>query len=152
MNEDQGRRRNVRVLIADDSAFMRTAISRMIQSDPDLHVVATASDGNETLQKIREFDPDVIMLDIEMPKLDGLGVLRRLMADYPKPVIVLSALTQEGAEATLAALDLGAFDCIPKAFSDAALDILQIQGELVSKIKAAAVSRPSPPQPPQPWP
>jgi two-component system, chemotaxis family, protein-glutamate methylesterase/glutaminase len=134
------------VLVADDSAFMRTAISRMIQSDPNLHVVATASYGNETLQKIRKFDPDVITLDIEMPKLDGLGVLRRLMADYPKPVIVLSALTQEGAEATLAALDLGAFDCIPKAFSDAALDILQIQAELISKIKAAAVSTPSPPQ------
>lgn len=136
------------MLVADDSAFMRTAISRMIQSDPDLHVIATASDGSETLQKIQEFDPDVVTLDIEMPKLDGLGVLRRLMADHPIPVIVLSALTQEGAEATLAALDLGAFDCIPKAFSDAALDILKIQDELVSKIKAAAVSRLPPPQRP----
>jgi two-component system, chemotaxis family, protein-glutamate methylesterase/glutaminase len=106
------------------------------------------AESDPALQKIREFDPDVIALDIEMPKLDGLGVLRRLMADRPKPVIIPSALSQKGAKATLAALDLGAFDCIPKAFSDAALDILQIQAELISKIKAAAVSTPSPPQRP----
>lgn len=80
MNEYHAQRKKIRVLVADDSAFMRTAISRTIQSDPDLHVVATASDGSETLQKIQEFDPDVITRDIELPKLDGLGVLRRLMA------------------------------------------------------------------------
>jgi two-component system, chemotaxis family, protein-glutamate methylesterase/glutaminase len=132
--------RNIRVLVADDSAFMRTAITRMIQSDSRLRVVATAQNGKEALAKIDEFDPDVVTLDIEMPQLDGLGVLRRLMAENPRPVIMVSSLTQEGAEATLAAFDLGAFDVLAKSSSYASLDILHLQNELIAKIKAGAAA------------
>lgn len=136
-------RQTIRVLVADDSAFMRTAITRMIQFDPQLQVVATAQNGKEALEKIAEFDPDVITLDIEMPKLDGLGVLRQLMAENPKPAIIVSSLTQEGAEETLNAFDLGAFDCIPKTLSYASLDILHIRDELIAKIKAGAAAKDS---------
>jgi two-component system chemotaxis response regulator CheB len=129
---------SIRVVVADDSAFMRTAITRMIQSDPQMRVVATAQDGIDALEKIAEWDPDVITLDLEMPRLDGLGVLRRLMPENPKPVIMISSLTQDGAEATLSAFDLGAFDCIPKGSSFATLDILRIREDLILKIRAAA--------------
>lgn len=132
---------SIRVLVADDSAFMRTAITRMIQSDPLMRVVATARDGIDELQKIAEWDPDVVTLDLEMPRLDGLGVLRRLMPDNPKPVIMISSLTQDGAEAILSAFDLGAFDCIPKAHAFATLDILSLREALIQKIKAAAACK-----------
>src|SRR5271169_5935694 len=88
--------RPVRVLVCDDSAFMRTAISRMIQSDPELVVIDTARDGVEALEKATKLDPDVITLDIEMPRMDGLTVLRKIMAEHPRPVIMLSSLTQDG--------------------------------------------------------
>jgi two-component system chemotaxis response regulator CheB len=132
----------IRVLVADDSAFMRTAITRMVESDPQLKVVGAAHNGVEALELAATLNPDVITLDIEMPRLDGLGVLQRLMEENPRPVIIVSSLSQEGAEATLQALDLGAFDCIPKQLSYASLDIIKIRDHLVEQIKAAAVSRP----------
>lgn len=134
----------IRVLVADDSAFMRTAITRMIESDPQLKVVGAAQNGVEALEMAATLNPDVITLDIEMPRLDGLGVLRRVMEENPRPVIIVSSLSHEGAEATLQALDLGAFDCIPKQLSYASLDIIKIRDHLVAQIKAAAVSRPRP--------
>src|SRR5262249_29446652 len=139
----------IKVLVADDSAFMRTAITRMIESDPQLKVIGTAINGVEALEKIAELNPDVITLDIEMPKLDGLSVLRRLMAENPRPVIMISSLSREGAEATLEAFDLGAFECIPKQLSYASMDILKIREQLVAKVKAAAtftpkISKPAP--------
>jgi two-component system chemotaxis response regulator CheB len=130
----------ITVLIADDSAFMRTALRRMIESDPDLKVVDTAQNGLDAIEKAARLNPDVITMDIEMPRLDGLGALKRLMGENPKPVIMISSLTQEGAEATMEAFDLGAFDCIPKQLSYASLDILEIRDQLVARIKAAAVS------------
>ncbi len=132
----------VRVLVADDSAFMRTALTRMIESDPELHVVGQAQDGAQTLEMVAALNPDVITLDIEMPRLDGIGVLRRLMEENPKPVIMVSSLSREGAEVTLQAFDLGAFECIPKQLSYASLDIIKIRGQLVEKIKAAAKFKP----------
>lgn len=132
----------IRVLVADDSAFMRTAITRMIESDPQLKVVGAAHNGVEALELAAALGPDVITLDIEMPRLDGLGVLRRLMEENPRPVIIVSLLSQAGAEATLQAFDLGAFDCIPKQLSYASLDIVKIRDHLVAQIKAAAVTRP----------
>ena len=147
MNHDHLSPGPIRVLITDDSAFMRTALTRMIQSDPALLVVGTAQNGKEALEQITRLDPDVITLDIEMPLLNGLGVLRRLQQENPKPVIMVSSLTQEGAEATLEAFELGAFDCIAKTRSFATLDILNIREELTSKIKAAAHSGRSRPQP-----
>jgi two-component system, chemotaxis family, protein-glutamate methylesterase/glutaminase len=130
----------IRVLVADDSAFMRTALTRMIESDPALRVMATAQTGNEALQKITSCQPDVVTLDVEMPGLNGLETLKRIMADFPRPVIMVSSLTQEGAETTLEALDLGAFDYVPKQLSYASLDIVKIRDDLVAKIKAAAES------------
>jgi two-component system chemotaxis response regulator CheB len=134
----------IRVLICDDSAFMRTALRRLIESDPGIKVVAQAANGTEALQLIAQHDPDVVTLDIEMPGMSGLDVLRRIMEEKPRHVIMISSLTQEGAEITLQALGEGAFDCIAKSLSHVSLDIVKIREELVAKIHAAAHSpRPS---------
>jgi two-component system chemotaxis response regulator CheB len=129
------------VLIVDDSAFMRTAISRMIASDSGLRVLGTAADGSDALQKIIELDPDVVTLDVQMPGLDGLDTLRCIMARSPRPVIMVSSVTVNEAETTFAALGAGAFDYVPKALSEASLNILHIRDDLIAKIKAAAGSR-----------
>ena len=128
----------MRVLVVDDSAFMRKIIKKMINSDPHLTVVGTAFDGLNALKKIPKLEPDVITLDVNMPRLDGLSTLKAIMQDYPKPVIMLSATTQEGAETTFKALKLGAVDYIPKPSGQISLDIEQIRNELVTKIKTAA--------------
>jgi two-component system chemotaxis response regulator CheB len=129
------------VLIADDSAFMRTALRRMLESDPDISVVAMAQDGRSAVELCAKHDPDVITMDLEMPILNGLQALERIMQNHPRPVIMVSSLTREGAEATLEAFSLGAFDCIPKPMSHASLDIIQVRDELVVKVKAAFTSR-----------
>ncbi len=130
--------RQIRVLIVDDSAFMRTALRRMIQSAPDIEVLDTASDGTEAIEKIAALRPDVVTLDIEMPRMNGLQVLGHVMPNMPVPVIVISSLTQDGAEATFEALEAGAFDYISKDQSYASLNITNIRDDLVSKIRAAA--------------
>ena len=131
----------VRVLVVDDSAFMRTALSRMISSEAGFEVVATACSGSEGLEKIASFDPDVVTLDDEMPGLSGLETLRCIMNRFPRPVIMVSAETGEGAEQTLNALASGAFDCVPKHLSSSSLDIAHLRLELIAKIRAAAQSR-----------
>ena len=128
----------VKVLIADDSAFMRAALSRMVESDDSLCVVGTAQTGLEAIAKIRTLQPDVVTLDLDMPGLSGLETLKRVMSESPLPVIIVSSLVREGAEATLEALELGAFDCIAKQLSYDPGDVIKIQNELVGKIKAAA--------------
>jgi two-component system chemotaxis response regulator CheB len=130
-----------RVLIVDDSAFMRTALSRMVMFDPDLEVVGTASCGNEALEKIGPLDPDVITLDVQMPGLDGLETLRCIMKQFPRPVLMVSSLTVKDADTTFGALEAGAFDYVPKQLSSASLNILHIREDLITKIKAAAESR-----------
>jgi two-component system chemotaxis response regulator CheB len=133
--------RPIRVLVADDSAFMRTALSRMIQSDPGLSVAGMARDGVEALALVGSLDPDVVTLDIEMPRMNGLETLKRIMTEAPRPVIMVSSLTQDGVRATLDAFELGAFDCIPKQLSYASLDIVKIRQRLVDQIKHAAARR-----------
>jgi two-component system chemotaxis response regulator CheB len=128
----------IRVLVVDDSAFMRTALTRMIQSDPELTVVGSAQTGLEGLEKITSLQPDVVTLDVEMPGLNGLETLKRIMQEAPRPVIMVSSLTQQGAEITLEALALGAFDYLSKQLSYASLDIIKIQNDLIAKVKAAA--------------
>jgi two-component system chemotaxis response regulator CheB len=128
-------------MVVDDSAFMRTALSRMIQSDPALTVVACANDGQHAVELLGEVDPDVITMDIEMPRMNGLEALKRIMATAPRPVIMISSLTQEGALMTFEALDHGAFDYIPKQLSYVSLDIVKIREDLIEKIKAAALHR-----------
>ncbi|HEX4426753.1 MAG TPA: chemotaxis response regulator protein-glutamate methylesterase [Terriglobales bacterium] len=140
MNGGFGKQRPVWVLVADDSAFMRTALTRMIESDSGLRVSGTAQSGQEALDKIASLHPDVVTLDVEMPGLNGLRTLARIMQDFPLPVIMVSSLTQEGAETTFDALSMGAFDYLPKQQSYASLDIVKIQADLIAKIKAAAES------------
>jgi two-component system, chemotaxis family, protein-glutamate methylesterase/glutaminase len=130
----------IRVLIVDDSAFMRAALSRIVASDSELTVAATAASGTEALQRIAAIDPHVITLDVQMPGIDGLETLRRIMIQFPCPVIMVSSATLKDAEITFRALAAGAFDYVPKQLSPASLDILDIRDDLVAKIKAAAES------------
>lgn len=132
---------SIRVLVVDDSAFMRTALTRMIVCDSELSVVGTAVNGNDALQKIPDLDPDVITLDMEMPGIDGLETLRRIMSQFPRPVIMVSSATVKGAETTLDALEAGAFDYVPKELSSTSLNILHIREDLIRKIKVAGESR-----------
>jgi two-component system, chemotaxis family, protein-glutamate methylesterase/glutaminase len=140
MNLETGNSKPIRVLVADDSAFMRTALTRMIESDPGLRVGGTAQTGQEALDKIPRLNPDVVTLDVEMPGINGLETLRHIMKEFPRPVIMVSSLTQEGAETTLEALSIGAFDYLPKQSSFVSLDIVKIRDDLIAKIKAAASS------------
>jgi two-component system chemotaxis response regulator CheB len=131
----------IKVLIVDDSAYMRAALSHIVAHDPSLWVVGTVANGTEALQKIVDLDPDVITLDVEMPGFDGLETLRRIMARFPRPVIMVSSATPSSADSTLMALAAGAFDCVPKQLSPTSLDISHIREGLIAKIKAAAESR-----------
>jgi two-component system chemotaxis response regulator CheB len=117
---------------------MRKALSSMLEKDPGIKVVATARDGEEGLELIRRYNPDVVTLDIEMPRMDGITALRHIMMESPRPVLMVSSLTTEGGEATLKALDLGAVDYIPKQLSKISLDIVKIERELLSKVRAIA--------------
>lgn len=133
--------RPIRILVVDDSAFMRTALTRMIACEAGFEVVDTASSGAEALNKIASQNPDVVTLDVQMPGLDGLATLRRIMQQYPRPVIMVSAVTEKDAEMTFNALGAGAFDYVPKQLSDSSLDIVHIRSDLIAKIRAAALSR-----------
>ena len=130
--------KRIKVLVVEDSIFMRNVISDIIDSDPQLRVIGTARDGEEALNKLDELKPDVITLDIEMPRMDGLSVLKQIMKKNPKPVIMLSALTQEGAIHTFKALEYGAVDYIPKPSGNISLNLSTIKDEIISKIKMAA--------------
>ncbi|HME36565.1 MAG TPA: chemotaxis response regulator protein-glutamate methylesterase [Candidatus Sulfotelmatobacter sp.] len=156
MTGDATTRAPIRVLVVDDSAFMRAALSRMIASESGLEVAATACSGSDALDKIPSVDPDVVTLDIEMPGLDGVQTLRRIMKQFPRPVIMVSGAAERSAENTFDALAAGAFDYVPKDLSPTSLDILHIRSDLVAKIRAAAQSRKAPAfgvlakKPPQP--
>lgn len=125
----------ITVLVVDDSAFMRKALSSMLEKDPGIKVIATARNGEEGLDAIRKHDPDVVTLDIEMPRMDGLTALKRIMMEMPRPVLMISSLTTEGAESTLKAMELGAVDFIPKQLSKVSLDIVRIEDDLREKVK-----------------
>lgn len=131
----------IRVLVVDDSAFMRKILSDLLCQDPGIAVVGTARNGQDALVKRRALHPDVITLDIEMPELDGLGCLARLMDEQPVPVVMVSSLTQAGAEATLRALDLGAVDFLAKPSGAISLDMATVADELRAKVKVAARAR-----------
>ena len=130
----------IRILVVDDSPFMRKSLQKMLEEAPDLRVVATARDGIDALEKIQEHKPDIVTLDIEMPRMDGLTCLKKIMAEHPMPVLTVSSLTQEGAQATLDALSIGALDFIPKENSFASMSILQIQHDLQEKVRRLAAS------------
>ncbi len=128
----------IKVLVVDDSAFMRKAISTMLDKAPDIKVIGVARDGEEGLELVRTLDPDVVTMDIEMPRMDGLTALRRIMMESPRPVLMISSLTTEGAESTLKALELGAADYISKQLSRVSLDIIKIEKDLLAKVRAIA--------------
>ncbi|MCC8193320.1 MAG: chemotaxis response regulator protein-glutamate methylesterase [Deltaproteobacteria bacterium] len=132
----------IRVLIVDDSAFMRKAIEIILTKDPDIKVVGHAGDGMEALDAIEKLDPDVVTMDVEMPRMDGITAVREIMARKPKPVLMISSVTTEGAETTLRALDAGAMDFISKPASRVSLDIVQLEQEIRDKVKAVSKRRP----------
>ncbi|MGC2210617.1 MAG: chemotaxis response regulator protein-glutamate methylesterase [Candidatus Korobacteraceae bacterium] len=136
----------IRVLVVDDSAFMRTALRRMIESDPALRVIDTACDGQEGVQKALHLRPDVITMDVEMPRMSGLDALSKIMEAAPCPVIMVSSLTRAHADATLEALSRGAYDFLSKDLSYASLDIVRIKDDLIAKCKAAVTRQRRPPQ------
>ncbi|MFP5344711.1 MAG: chemotaxis response regulator protein-glutamate methylesterase [Gammaproteobacteria bacterium] len=112
----------VRVLVVDDSAFFRRRVTEMLESDPRLKVIGAAANGAEGVERTLALKPDVVTMDIEMPLLDGISAVRRIMAVRPTPVLMFSSLTTEGAQATLNALEAGALDFLPKRFEDIAQD------------------------------
>ena len=128
----------IRVLVVDDSAFMRKAISTMLREAQDIVVVDTAKNGEEALQKVASLDLDVMTLDIDMPGMDGLTVLEHVMKLHPLPVVMVSALTEDGAALTIRALELGAIDFIPKHLGGSSLKISLIREPLQEKIRVAA--------------
>jgi two-component system, chemotaxis family, protein-glutamate methylesterase/glutaminase len=128
----------VRVLVVDDSAFMRRMVTRMLVKDCDIQVIDTASNGEEALEKIDRLKPDVVTMDIEMPVMNGIEALKHIMAKNPLPVIVLSALSKEGADVTMEALSLGACDFITKDMSDGSSGLASKEKEIVNKVKDVA--------------
>lgn len=125
----------ISVLVVDDSTFMRNTITALLEQDSEIKIVGTARNGQEALQKAEELDPDVMTLDVDLPRLDGLGVLQQLMKKTPLPVLMVSSLTQSGAESTLKALEYGALDFIPKNMST---DRDTFAAELQKKVRAIA--------------
>lgn len=132
--------RKITVLVVDDSAFMRQILRRELGRDPHLEVVGAARDGLEALALVEKLRPDIVTMDVEMPNLNGLAALRDIMSRFPRPVVMLSSLTQEGSLTTLKALELGAVDFVGKPSGAVALDFHKVRDELVEKLKAVARS------------
>lgn len=128
----------IRVLIVDDSALVRQILSELLSADPGIEVVGIAQDPLVARDKIKELNPDVLTLDVEMPRMDGLTFLENLMRLRPMPVIMVSSLTERGAEVTMQALELGAIDFVTKPKLDVASGLHQYAEDLRDKIKAAA--------------
>lgn len=131
----------IRVLVVDDSHFFRKRISECLNSDPAITVIGTAVDGNEAISMARELNPDVITMDIEMPNLDGIEAVRKIMATRPVPILMFSSLTKEGADATLAALSAGAADFLAKEFKTISFNRDVAIGQLCDKVRALGMAR-----------
>src|SRR5262245_46128928 len=133
--------RPIRVLVVDDSALMRQVISGFLARDPAIEIVGTASDPYVARDKIRALSPDVVTLDVEMPRMDGVSFLEKLMRAHPMPVVMVSSLTEQGCATTLRALELGAVDFVTKPKVDLRERMPEIAQEIVDKVKAAASAR-----------
>ena len=131
----------IRVLIVDDSALVRRLLSDMLGDVPDIQVVGTAGDAFVAREQIKVLNPHVLTLDVEMPKMDGLTFLRNLMRLRPMPVVMISTLTEHGADVTLEALAIGAVDYLPKPKMDLAHTLVDYKEELATKIRTAAGAR-----------
>ncbi|MGR3176356.1 MAG: protein-glutamate methylesterase/protein-glutamine glutaminase [Candidatus Scalindua sp.] len=130
--------KKIKVLIVDDSAVVRKILSSALSKYPDIEIVGTAPDPFIARNKIIQFKPDVLTLDVEMPRMDGITFLRKLMTHYPIPTIMVSSLTQEGCDATLKALEVGAIDFVAKPTSRLGSDVGDVIDELHTKIKHAS--------------
>lgn len=128
----------IKVLIVDDSAFMRKLIQDFLTEDPRMTIVGTARNGEDAIKKVNELDPDVVTLDVEMPILNGIEALKRIMAEKPTPVVMLSSTTKEGAENTILAIQYGATDFITKPSGAISLDLHKVKEELVEKVVSAS--------------
>jgi len=133
--------RKIRVLVVDDSAFVRKALDRMLGGAADIEVVGLAADGAQGLEMAKDLRPDVITLDVKMPRLGGLETLKRLMQECPTPVLLLSSLTQEGAEVTLRGLELGALDFVDKSSVQGPMNLLGLADELLTKVRVLGGAR-----------
>lgn len=130
----------IRVLIVDDSATARKVLTDVLSKDLEIEVIATAPDAYVARDKIVQLKPDVICLDVEMPRMDGISFLKKIMQHFPLPVLMVSSLTQDGAQVTLDALDAGAIDYVAKPHSNIYDGIDEIQKELITKVKMVASS------------
>ncbi len=128
----------VRVLVADDSGFMRASLTHILKSDESIEVIGTAVDGSDALKKVKELKPDVVLLDIEMPVMDGLAALSYIMAESPTPVLIVSGLGEKDTRIAIKSLEHGAIDFIAKPSGVISYDIEKARDEIISKIKIAA--------------
>lgn len=139
----------IRVLVVDDSNFFRRRVTEILNDSDQLEVIGSAADGEEAITRARELRPDVITMDIEMPVLDGISAVRKIMAERPTPILMFSSLTHEGAQSTLDALDAGAVDFLPKKFEDIARNrgdaakVLQTRVAEIGRKRMGSAPRPS---------
>jgi two-component system, chemotaxis family, protein-glutamate methylesterase/glutaminase len=141
MDAKPAAQRKIKVLVVDDSALVRQLLTEILGADPAIEVVGTAQDAYMAREKIKRFNPDVLTLDVEMPKMDGIQFLRNLMRLRPMPVVMCSSLTEKGADVTLDALALGAVDFVTKPKVDLAYKLEDYAQEITAKVKAAARAR-----------
>jgi len=130
--------KTIQVLVVDDSTFMRKSLSAMLTSDSRIAVAGMARNGEEAIQQVKALKPDVLTMDVEMPGMNGIEAVRRIMAECPVPIVMVSSLTTDGAKDTLRALEYGAVDYIPKQLGDVVIRIFDIRAELVAKIITAS--------------
>ncbi len=131
----------IKVLVVDDSALMVRLLSEIINNDPELSVVGTASHGYDAVKRVKHLIPDVITMDVNMPRMDGLKAVEHIMSIIPTPIVMISSLTREGAAITIQALELGAIDFVSKPSGYVSLDIEEVAGEIIAKIKLASKIR-----------
>jgi len=133
--------KKIRVLIADDSAFMRKVLHSILLAEPGFEVAGEARDGREAVSQTEVLKPDVVTMDINMPHVDGLQATEQIMSTNPRPIVIVSSESREGAEVTLKALELGAIDFVAKPTSGVDLDMSSVRDELVRKLRVAAKVR-----------
>lgn len=137
----QAAEKKIRVLVVDDSAFMCKVLQEIINSDPQLEVVGQGRDGRDGVALAESLRPDVITMDLNMPHVDGLQATELIMSQHPRPIVIVSSESREGAASTLKALELGAIDFVPKPSSGVDLDMKTVRDELTRKLKLAAKVR-----------
>src|SRR4051812_44038222 len=133
--------KRIRVLIVDDSAFMRKVLQSIISADPSMEVCGEARDGKDAVEKSEQLNPDVLTMDINMPHVDGLQATEIIMSKQPKPIVIVSSESRDGADVTLKALELGAIDFVAKPSSGVDLDMNSVREDLCRKLKMASKVR-----------